>query len=145
MLEAAVKQQQEAAKEQERLSSIAYDIGQELAKTTRARSKDREEWAKRVRDLEGGILECPSNPGNRVSPPVNVGWLSDRVVGLLNESMCRGEACDPGRADDRTGESFTVQTGDFLIQADANHERWAQCRAQLKGWQDLARRNGWVK
>jgi hypothetical protein len=137
-------------KETERVTEIAQDIGKALAKETRARGSEQIEWQRRLRDANnkpGGITvtECPSDPAGGVARNSGPGWLSPQFVGLLNQSLCRGEACNSPGVDGDAGAPIGVQAGEFLIQADQNHERWAKCRAQLDGWQDLAKRNGWIK
>ena len=37
-----------------------------------------------------------------------------------------------------------VELGAAYDNLGENAERWALCRGQVMGWQDLARKNGWV-
>lgn len=149
-LETTVRTQVATLREIERSQAIAYEVGQKLAQERISRANDRKSWERKLRNAEnkpGGIqvAECPSTPSNDVGRNSGPGWLSPQFVGLLNQSLCRGEACDRPGTDGGAGETIGVQAGNFLIQADQNHERWAVCRDRLRGWQDLARKNGWVK
>lgn len=52
---------------------------------------------------------------------------------------------DPGPADAPADGAGTVDAATVLDVHATNAAAWAQCRSQLRGWQELARRHGWAQ
>lgn len=87
-------------------------------------------------------------PAADLAAPVFTG----EFAGLWNRALGAGvpPADDPRRAAAPAGgtraadpeEGVLVQ--DLLRNLQENGERWAECRAQVRGWQALAGKNGWV-
>lgn len=54
-------------------------------------------------------------------------------------------ACQPPILLQSIQSDGSVTPDDLLDNLGANAELWAECRSIASGWQDLARRNGWVR
>lgn len=144
-----------AAKETDRLTGIAQDLGQALAKEARQRADDRVTWRKRLKEAQrAGTLvsvNCPGPSGVRESgqnPAADrpVVLLSAEFVRLWDSALFRrGKTADPGRADEPAGGASPVEPDEALENLDENSERWAACRGEVRWWQGFARQAGWAK
>jgi hypothetical protein len=138
-LDGRIAKEQRAAlkdqiKETERVTGIAQDLGQALGKEAQARADDRITWNRSLKNAKGKLATCEGG----------VPRLSADFVWLRNEALFRGEAGYPGRTDGPP--SGPGASADEVLENDSeNAERWKQCRNQLKAWQKLAKKSGWVK
>lgn len=126
------------------LRGNADSVSADLAKAKVARRADRESFKQQLEEARRANslvqVECVAGPAG--TPPavgVNVGlWNGALTIG-------RGPGGDPGRADGPAGGTGFAPIADAFDNLGENAERWSECRRQVTGWQDLARRNGWVK
>jgi hypothetical protein len=129
------------------LRGNADAVSADLAKAKQARRADRQSFEQRLSEAKRGNqlvqVECPAAGGVVAAAPgavnLNVGvWNAALTIG-------RGSGGDPGGADGGAGGTGFAPVEDAFTNLGENGERWAECRRQVIGWQELARRNGWVK
>lgn len=129
------------------LRGNAAAVSAELAKAKAARRADRQSFKQQLSEATRANMlaqvDCPTPiAGIPAAPPavrINVG-LWDRAL-----TIGRGPGSDPGRTDGAAGGTSFAPLADAYDNLAENSERWKECRDQVRGWQDLARRNGWAK
>lgn len=145
-----------AAKENDRLTEIAQDLGQALAKEASGRAEERVTWRKQLKEAKhAGTLvsvNCPEPAAGRGAGGESHGaarpvvLLSGEFVRLWDSALFRrGKTADPGRSDEPAGGAGPVEPDEALDNLDENAERWAACRGEVRWWQGFARQAGWVK
>ncbi len=135
-----------------------------LAKAEAQNSQQRLDYERRLRDERKRgtqlVVGCESpvdtepkpagNGGGAPSGPPDAGdhrpMLTGDFVRLWNIALNTGEGAgvDPGPADGEGEATGPADPWDALDNLEENAGRWKECRDALGGWQDLARRRGWV-
>lgn len=91
---------------------------------------------------EGAVGELPGVPVDDGADRGVV--LTGTYIGLHNDALSVGatEAERAARADAKAEGAGVSEPKDVLVNLRQNAERWAECRAQLRGFQAWACRNG---
>lgn len=129
-----------------RLRSASDAVSAELNRLFQLRKTDRARFNRELQEAkDAGKLaqvDCPqAGSAAHLQPVVRIN------VGVWNRALSIGlpGAGDPGRVDaPAVGTGFAPVDRAFDNLGE-NAERWAECRAQVRNWQDLARTNGWVQ
>jgi hypothetical protein len=139
-------------------------VSAKLAKAEEQNSKQRLDYERKLRDernrgtqLVVGCKGAPSASGTdggaTMAPPSSEGgqggnhpMLTGDFVRLWNVALRTGEDAgnDTGAPDGKSEAAGPIDPWDALDNLGENAGRWKQCRDALDGWQDLARRRGWV-
>lgn len=124
----------------------AQQISQELSNEKTKRTNDAVAFRDELRRAQASgkaLVRCPK-PSDQAGTGARLtgefGRLFDRAV----EIGVPG-AGGPGRADAADTGAQDVDPAEVLTVTGDNAEAWAECRAIARGWQTLAKRNGWVK
>lgn len=124
------------------LRAHAQAVSQELSDVSIKRQSDAVAFRAELARARTGAVQLA------VCDPVGTGVrLTRDFVGLYDRALTIGvpDAGDPGRADAPSPGAGDADAGAVLAVHAENAEAWAECRATLRGWQSLARRNGWVQ
>lgn len=132
--------------ESKRLAGIAHDIGLALGQEARSRIRDRQNWNREREEWRHeSIIEtaCPSGDGLDLVPADAV-RLGPDAVRLWNDALCLGLSAAecPGRTDGAASPAGTASLDAALENHADNAEACNGLRAQVRGWQDWARRVG---
>lgn len=128
-------------------TQVAADL--ETERTKRA-DADRA-WKEKLRNAKQPLATCiqgSEKAGNAPSAAaVPTVLLTPEFVGLLNDAWQVGlpAAGDPGGIDGAGTGSDPATPEDILGNVEDNASVCNGLRKQVKGWQALARKNGWVK
>lgn len=124
------------------LRGNADAVSEKLNQAEADRKRDRQTFNRKLREAQnaGNLGQCESAPVGGGAPFIRVN------VGLWNAALAIGTATgdNPGPVDGNAVGAGFAPIRDAYDNLGENGERWGKCRAQVKGWQDLARRNGWV-
>ena len=129
-----------------RLREAADAVSERLNQSETQRKNDRQTYERLVKEASNANnlskVQCPA-----VGAAADVQPVVLLNVGVWNAALQIGSAAggNPRSTDDGTAGAGFAAVGEAYANLGENAERWAFCRAQVKGWQDLARRNGWVK
>lgn len=130
--------------EVERVTKIAQDIGLALGREAQARARDRHNWNQEREALRHARIELAQPQGTGLTIPLADARLSPDAVRLWNGALCLGlpAAECPGRADGAAGPAGPASFLAALENHADNAETCNGLRAQVRGWQDWARRVG---
>lgn len=121
----------------------AQAVSQELSHATLKRQSDAVAFRAELARARTGAVQLA------VCDPVGTGVRLTRDFSRLYDGALAIGAVpspgDPGRADAPAPGAGDALPVDVLAVHAENAEAWAECRATLRGWQSLARRNGWVQ
>lgn len=138
------------ARLQSQFAINARTIGQRLTAEIQGRANDarRHRAALRHWETKGTVdVKCPNAPGFSPIPQSAVrfgaGFIADWNRGLCL-SVPDGDACYRQHADAETRGGDSVTPAELQRNLADNAEACGNDRATLRGWQDLARKNGWV-
>lgn len=137
--------QAEKQREIDRLTTNAHDVAQELSDERAQRERDARAFKEKLAHARNLATCTPALRPGAGDPVVR---LTGDFVGLYNEGLHQGLPAprDPARADGAAGGSDTaVSPEDVLDNVADNGAVCNKLRAQVTGWQELARRNGWAK
>ena len=127
------------------LRANADTVSADLNLARKGRAADRLEFSTKLLEAIHGKelsrVTCPI-PGEPAGAPVvlvNASlWDAALTIG-------RGPGSDTGRADGGARPPDFAPLEEAYANLGENSNRWSACRAQVSGWQSLARKNGWVK
>ena len=125
------------------LRTNADTVSTQLNKETRLRDADRVEFSNKLLEaINAKILtkcEAAETPDGEPVVLINVGvWNSALTIGP-------GPSGDPRGTDGAAIGAGFANAAEAVANLGENATRWSTCRAQVTGWQALARKNGWVK
>lgn len=123
--------------------SHAQHVAKELNDETTKRQTDAVAFRAKLARAKAGAVQLA------VCNPVGTGVrLTGDFVRLFDSALDIGRMpgpADPARADASAARPDPVEPADVLAVHADNAEAWAECRSSLRGWQALARRNGWAQ
>ena len=124
------------------LRAAADSVGAQLNKEQAERDIDREHFSQKLLEAINAktLGKCEPAATPDAAPVIFVN------VGLWNAALAIGSGAggDPGGADGGAGPAGFAPLEDAYRNLGENSSRWAACRTQVRGWQALARTNGWV-
>lgn len=127
----------ERVKEVARLAASAREVQEQVSTERQKRADDARKFRERLRNASH-LVACD---------PAAAVRLTAEFVGLYNEGLYQGlpgPANTPG-ANGTGVAADSVDAEAVLENHAANAEVCNMLRAQISGWQFLARKNGWVK
>lgn len=132
--------------------AVADAISVQLNNEQTGRQNDKTEFDRKLREAKNANVlgKCeaqnpqPNAAGGSTVPNAPVIYVN---AGLWDTALKIGSApgSNPGRVDAPASGAITFVTlEEAYANLGDNSERWAACRSQVRNWQDLARKNGWV-
>ncbi|MCC6530925.1 MAG: hypothetical protein IT531_00110 [Burkholderiales bacterium] len=144
----------------QRSRSIAQDISRGLTDEQIRRQADAVAYREQVRRARATLAVCPPAVPVQEAPMATVAPDVGEPVALRGPEprltaefvrlydLAHGAAV-PGAGDTREADGAAARAGtvgpeDVLAVHGDNADAWAECRANLRGWQALARKHGWT-
>lgn len=125
-------------------AAASKQLGEEKAR----RARDRADFQRSLTNVpDTPLFQCPaqSDKPAPAAPPADDRRLdAGGFVGLWNDALFQGAtpAERAGGADGRAPWSGPLGSRQLLGNLGENAERWAECRAQVRGWQRYACERG---
>jgi hypothetical protein len=126
------------------LRANADGVSAQLNKERAARGADQEHFSLKLLEAINAkqLGKCEADSGGKpdAAPTIFVN------AGLWDAALTIGNAAgsNSGRADGASAGADFAPLEEAYANLGKNSDRWAGCRAQVKGWQGLAVKNGWV-